>query len=609
MYRGLSGLGPATAAVAGLALTATLLAGCVANPPSAVENPTETKPEAAPRTDTTVTVAMDGIGRGFNPHLLADQSPTTSAVASLVLPSAFRYRPSAEDPTRADLLLDESVLESAEVVSEEPFAVEYKLQKAAQWSDGAPIAAEDFRYLWEQMISQPGVVDPAGYALITDVAASGEGGKTVKVTFSEAYPAWQQLFDNLMPAHLAKDTLGGFSSALKDKVAVSGGQFRVTTIDRGRNEIVLDRNDRFWGEVATADRLVFRRGANSSSVASSLRAGDAQLAALRGGAAMEAQLSTVAGVQVSRGLQPRVLSLTLNSRSAPLADVKTREALLGLLDPELLAVIAAQSESTATPARGQLLAPSDPGYTDTAPAPIGRDDALRLLAEAGYRTAPDSPGEQLTLTVVAPAGDEMGTAVANAVADAWRAAGVDVTVSDSTDTDKVYGDSLLDGTVGAIVGWRAVGGDVATSAVSRFACEPTEGIATPSGPVPSSAEPSTGEPSSTAPSSTAPSSTAPSSTAPATAEATRAPRPPSNLGGVCDASAQAVLEEALSGAIPGPELAARLDADLWALQTTLPILQDSGITAIGDTVTGAAPRSPIDAGLFVNVGDWARKPE
>lgn len=593
-------------AAAGLALTAALLAGCVANPPSAVENPTETKPEAAPRTDTTVTVAMDGIGRGFNPHLLADQSPTTSAVASLVLPSAFRYHTDPADPARADLVLDQSVLESAEVVSESPFAVEYRLQNAAQWSDGAPIAVEDFRYLWQRMISEPGVVDPAGYAMISDVAASGEGGKTVKVTFDAPYAAWQELFSNLLPAHLAKDSIGGFASALKDKVAVSGGQFKVTTVDRGRNEIVLDRNDRFWGEVATADRLVFRRAASSGAVTNSLRVADTQLVAMRGGGALVAQLSTVPGVRVVRELQPRVLSLTLNARSANLVDAPVREGLLGLLDPELLAVIGAQSEAAVTPVRSQLLAPSDPRYTDTAPAPLGRDAALRLLADAGYRvdTGENAVGEKLTLTIAAPAGDEIGNSVANAVADAWRAAGIEVTVSDSADTDKIYGESLLDGSVSAIVGWRAVGGDVATEAASRFGCEPTDGLdqQPPTGTADPGAS-ATAEPDAPATSTTATPPSASGSPDDATV------RPPSNLGGECDPAAQPLLDDALSGSVPTADLVSQLDRKMWGLQTTLPILQDSAVIAIGDTVTGAAPRSPIAAGLFVDVGDWARKPE
>ena len=83
--------------------------------------------------------------------------------------------------------MDPTLLESAEVTTQNPFTVTYKIRPEAQWTDNAPIGADDFWYLWRQMVSQPGVVDPAGYDLITGVQ-SLEGGKKAVVTFSQPYP-------------------------------------------------------------------------------------------------------------------------------------------------------------------------------------------------------------------------------------------------------------------------------------------------------------------------------------------------------------------------------------------------------------------------------------
>ncbi len=123
---------------------------------------------------------------------------------------------------------DDSLLLSAEVTDEAPFTITYRLRDEAQWSDGAPIVAEDFRYLWRQMITQPGVVDPAGYRLIDDIRSSG-GGKIVTVTLREPYPAWRELFTNLLPAHLVKDTPGGFSTGLSETIPVSARDSTSTT--------------------------------------------------------------------------------------------------------------------------------------------------------------------------------------------------------------------------------------------------------------------------------------------------------------------------------------------------------------------------------------------
>src|ERR1700754_2252164 len=41
-------------------------------------------------------VAVNDLRTGFNPHLISDQSPMSTAVASLVLPSVFRIGPDGE---------------------------------------------------------------------------------------------------------------------------------------------------------------------------------------------------------------------------------------------------------------------------------------------------------------------------------------------------------------------------------------------------------------------------------------------------------------------------------------------------------------------------------
>src|SRR4029079_19008165 len=67
-------------------LLAVLLAACTA--PTAPA-PAPPPPTAAPQ-PTQVVVAVDDLGAGFNPHLLAHQSPVTTALAGPVLPSGFR---------------------------------------------------------------------------------------------------------------------------------------------------------------------------------------------------------------------------------------------------------------------------------------------------------------------------------------------------------------------------------------------------------------------------------------------------------------------------------------------------------------------------------------
>src|SRR3984893_10592455 len=198
----------------GVLVSTLTLAGCTVSPPPAPQSTETTRSTAPPPLrKTQIIMGIDSIGAGFNPHLLSDLSAVNAAIGALVLPSAFRPVPDPASPTGSRWELDPTLLESAAVTNENPFTVTYKIRPEAQWTDTAPIGADDFWYLWRQMVSHPGVVNPAGYDLITGVQ-SVEGGKTAVVTFSQRYPAWRELFNDILPAHIVKDVPGGFASGL-----------------------------------------------------------------------------------------------------------------------------------------------------------------------------------------------------------------------------------------------------------------------------------------------------------------------------------------------------------------------------------------------------------
>jgi ABC-type transport system substrate-binding protein len=191
----------------------------------------------------TVVIGLDGrAGRltGFNPYAIADFSPAAQAAASLVLPSTFVV---AAD---GSLTADPDVIDSAEVTTQDPFTVTYTVDRKASWSDGTPVAAEDFSYLREQLLTAPGTVDPAGYRLISDIR-SRDAGKTVEVEFSEPFPDWRTLFSPLLPSHLVKDFPGGWGAAFNADIPVSANKYRMNSYDPITGQISLSRNDKYWG--------------------------------------------------------------------------------------------------------------------------------------------------------------------------------------------------------------------------------------------------------------------------------------------------------------------------------------------------------------------------
>ena len=325
-----------------------VLAGCTDAPVNQPPPPPVPTPQPAP---TELVLGVDDIGAGFNPHLLAHTSPVTNALATLVLPSVFR-------PDGAGTLqLDRTIATSAEVVATEPFTVSYELNLEASWSTNAPIAAEDFVYLWERMRGEPGVVDAAGYKLITEVR-SRAGGKAVDVVFSQAYPAWQHLFSDLLPAHLLKDAPGSWTGATINGLPASGGPFRIISIDRARGDVLLGRNDLYWDTPTVLDQLVLRR-LDPTAMATGLANGDVDVALPEAGPAIRTALGgLIPAPHLQPAPQPTVTQLGMRADTGPLADQQARQGVAAIIDREAIRAAVAPE---ALPVDAFGLAPSEPG--------------------------------------------------------------------------------------------------------------------------------------------------------------------------------------------------------------------------------------------------------
>jgi ABC-type transport system substrate-binding protein len=606
------------------------LAACTVNPPPApqsTDTPHNTPPP--PQRITQIIMGIDSIGAGFNPHLLSDLSPVNAAISALVLPSAFRPVPDPSAPTGSRWEMDPTLLVSADVTSQNPFTVTYKIRPEAQWTDNAPIGADDFWYLSRQMVSQPGVVDPAGYDLITGVQST-EGGKQAVVTFAQPYPAWRELFSNLLPAHIVKDVPGGFAAGLARALPVTGGQFRVENIDPQRDEILIARNDRYWGPPAKPALILFRRAGAPAALADSVRNGDTQVAQVHGGSAAFAQLSAIPDVRTARIVTPRVMQLTLRADEPKLADAQVRKAILGLLDVDLLAAVGAGSDNTVTLDQAQIRSPSDPGYEPTAPPAMTTAAALGLFAASGYQVessaslspAPPAPnstttpasagppevirgriskdGKQLSLVIGVAANDPTSVAVANTAADQLRNVGIAASVA-ALDPVTLYRDALNNNQVDAIVGWHRAGGNLATLLASRYGCPALQSTT-----VPTSTAATTTPAGALPPAGPAITSATPPTTPSRPTDPGALVQAPSNLTGICDRSLQSNIDAALNGTKNINDVITAVEPRLWNMSTVLPILQDTTIVAAGPSVQNVSLSGAVPVGIVGDAGQWIK---
>ena len=566
----------------------TMLAGCT--PPGL---PAPLAPSAAPSGSGvapgvgSVIVGVDGVPAGFNPHAIADYSPAARAVDALVLPSVSRVRP---DGSTA---LDPELVDSATVTSTDPFTVTYRLVRGSSWSDGTPITAEDFRYLSAALQSQPGTVDAAGYALITSIRGL-DAGKTVEVRFGRAFRAWATLFSPLLPAHIMKDSPGGWAGALATGLPVSGGRYKMTGYDATSGQITLTRNDKYWLPQRGPGTVVLRIGAPEPLLAALDRA-DVQAALLGPAGLPPGRLAAaVPAGRLTQVSEPGAVQLVFDTRTGPTAQSAVRQAIaLGLDATPIRAALAGGNGQSVLPVEQMIGWPGGPDPAVAGgPLAAGRPDAaVAALLGAGWTRQGvylGRDGAVLRLLLSYPTGSGLLAAAAREVQRQLGALGIEVDLQ-MLDPDRLL-DALLAGRTGMGLLFVPRGRSDVLSAQSSFGCptpvvkpaaaagsaqptvSPTPSIAASPGPAPSGAT-------AVATGSTATGSAPPPETAAATAT-TASALPDSaavqvrtgNLSGFCDPRLDADLATVLAGPPGSPATARALAAGESRLRGELPVL-------------------------------------
>ncbi|MDO4631456.1 MAG: ABC transporter family substrate-binding protein [Corynebacterium sp.] len=343
------------------------IASCAAAPgPAPIEEPQQasqtTTTTSAPRKQAKeLSVGIDPVHTGFNPHLLADDSRFIQTLAGLILPSVFIDNRLNTDlitkveelnqtgdvisTTDAEHPEGQESITNVEQSSTEPTSdnaddngpvktIRYELAAGAQWSDGTPITVADFEYLWSSMLNTPGTLNPAGYWAITDIRST-KGGKTIEVDFNKNISNWRTLFTHLLPSHVLRGV--SFTDALSSGVPVSAGKFTMKTYDRNRGIIALNRNDRFWGkETALVESLNFHEVRSTDQGIELVQNNQISFMDVTPTETSKEAYSLVPKTQTRTEIDKYTLEIVANTRLAkPL-----RKELRSLIDPDLISRLA-----------------------------------------------------------------------------------------------------------------------------------------------------------------------------------------------------------------------------------------------------------------------------
>ncbi|HVL93975.1 MAG TPA: ABC transporter family substrate-binding protein [Acidimicrobiales bacterium] len=388
----------------------------------------------------TVTFGADQEPAGFNPNVAGGNSLAVNNVIGRVFPSVFRVDPSFEP------VLDDELMDSVELTDSEPQTVVYKINPRAVWSDGVPISADDFVYWW-QMARGDGVdvdgsvaevASTAGYEDIASVTGS-EDGKTVTVVFEKPYGDWKSLFSlAVLPSHIARRVGWNTGFATFDPaVVISGGPFRIESHNPGQ-DLTLVRNERYWGEPAKLDRIVFRFIPQSAEQIPALRNREVDVIYPQPQLDAVTQLESISGVRTEVGQGLAYEHLTLNTRQEFLALPEVRQALALALDrAQVVERTVGQVDDRARPLGSRIYVNSQPEYDDNSGRYGERDlPAARALLEGlGFTPGPDGiyqrGGKRLSLRLSTTAGNALREQQGVLIQSQVREAGIELRIDNS----------------------------------------------------------------------------------------------------------------------------------------------------------------------------------
>ncbi|WP_199432482.1 ABC transporter family substrate-binding protein [Qaidamihabitans albus] len=372
--------------------TGQIFADCDSNP-----NECNSAPDDQLQDGGEVTMAIEKNIANWNLNSSEGNVFETGMVMKAVLPSTYHSQPDLS------FAMNEDVLQSAEMISEDPQTIEYKIHPDAQWSDGTPISADDFIYIWKTQNGRDcpdcAVSTTAGYEQVESVEGS-DNGKTVTVTYSEPFTDWQQLWESgqpIYPAHIAAehgdlDTPEGLKSAFDwfgtNVPTYSGGPFKIERFQNNQS-ITLVPNENYWGEKPNLDRVIFRIITDATQEPTALQNGEVQVIYPQPQVDLVQQVQNIPNVSSYIGLGLTWEHFDFNLDTEALKDKALRQALFTAVDRQgLIDKTVGQFTDKVEPLNNHNFMPGQDGYEDTvSETGQGSGDieaAKKILTDAGY---------------------------------------------------------------------------------------------------------------------------------------------------------------------------------------------------------------------------------
>lgn len=349
--------------------------------------------------------------------------------------------------------------EGPPTVTDDHLTYTIKIRDGVKWHDGKPLTVDDVLFTYKAAACP--TTDAARYrSSLTDLADIQANGRTIKFVMSKPNVFnLRNVVTNLMPImpkHVfdEKGLLDGFS--YKDiispqgksdpKIKEFGEQFNKHAAGRApvgtgpykfekwnNGEIVLRRNDDYWGKKGYLDKIVYRVITDYTAALTALKAGEVDLQPRLQPIQYNEQASGPAFdgefAKVSYSI-PAVFQVIWNNERPFFKDKRVRQAMTMLIDRQKII-------DTIRLGFGQIgVSPFAPGARDfnsnLKPLPYDPTRAAQLLDEAGWNDHDgdgirDKDGMRFKFDLVGSAGSAVFKQLAPALADEFRRAGIEMT--------------------------------------------------------------------------------------------------------------------------------------------------------------------------------------
>lgn len=205
--------------------------------------------------------------------------------------------------------------------------IEFKIRDDVKFHDGTPLTAKDVAFSIKRIID-PAFASPqvGQFNQISDAVAKDD--TTVVVTTKGPYPVLLAQLTKLsiVPEHVV-EKLSKDEFNIKP---VGSGPYKLENWNRGV-EVLLARNDDYWGKKGEFPKVAFRAVPDGSTRIANLQAGTADLASNLDND-LAAQLEASGQGKVLRVRGERIAFFSLNINKAPLDDPRIRLAIAHAID-------------------------------------------------------------------------------------------------------------------------------------------------------------------------------------------------------------------------------------------------------------------------------------